>query len=478
MRPELDRPPVAAPTRSRPVPLHQLYRARIPQLELEPDSGKALQTDAREPENCRRDWKQFAAIWVHLALYIAVAWIYRVEGHPLREGRAFQSLLWLTAIILPIHYALPFRFKKPFFIAASVTALALSFGAVVAGVAVAVSAVLIGISRLPAAWWARVSVLSALAVGLGALRSGIGGAALEEVPPIVWPVLGSMFMFRMIIYLYELKHAKAKEPLLDAIGYFFMLPNYAFLLFPVVDYRTFRRSYFSAEIHETQRVGLRMMVRGLSHLLLYRIVTHQFLVGPDDIQSPANLLNFIVFNYMRYLHVSGQFHIACGMLHLFGYRLPETHHDYFLATGFTDYWRRINIYWKDFMVRVVFNPVAFRLKHYPQAFSLAVATTSVFVVTWALHAYQSFWLSGRFGFSVQDALFWGILGLLVLVNVQRDACRPRAPQLRALGSGTIRALAIRGLKTAGTFLTIAFLWSLWTSSSLGDWLSMFRRAFG
>ena len=65
----------------------------------------------------------------------------------------------------------------------------------------------------------------------------------------------------------------------------------------------------------------------------------------------------MVCNYLLYLQVSGQFHMACGMLHLFGYQLPETHHRYLLATGFTDYWRRINIYWKDFMVRVVFNPV-------------------------------------------------------------------------------------------------------------------------
>ena len=43
--------------------------------------------------------------------------------------------------------------------------------------------------------------------------------------------------------------------------------------------------------------------------------------------------------------VSGQFHVACGMLHLFGHALPETHRRYLLAESFTDYWRRINIYW-------------------------------------------------------------------------------------------------------------------------------------
>ena len=128
-------------------------------------------------------------------------------------------------------------------------------------------------------------------------------------------------------------------------------------------------------------------------------------------------------NYLLYLQVSGQFHIACGMLHLYGFQLPETHHNYLLATGFTDYWRRINIYWKDFMVRLFFNPVVFRLKRWPQPAALAVATVVVFLATWLLHAYQSFWLRGSWGFSVPDALFWGILGVMVLVNVQLDARR-------------------------------------------------------
>jgi glycosyltransferase involved in cell wall biosynthesis len=62
------------------------------------------------------------------------------------------------------------------------------------------------------------------------------------VPESVWPVLATMFMFRMLIYLYELKHAKKPESLLDTLCYFFLLPNYCFLHFPVVDYRTLQRN--------------------------------------------------------------------------------------------------------------------------------------------------------------------------------------------------------------------------------------------
>ena len=66
-----------------------------------------------------------------------------------------------------------------------------------------------------------------------------------------------MFMFRMMIYLYELKHARKPETLVDTLSYFFLLPNYCFMHFPVVDYRTMQRGYFADDVHTMQRRGLR-----------------------------------------------------------------------------------------------------------------------------------------------------------------------------------------------------------------------------
>jgi hypothetical protein len=128
------------------------------------------------------------------------------------------------------------------------------------------------------------------------------------------------------------------------------------------------------------------------------------------------------------------------------------------------------------MVRIVFNPVVFRLKRRPQPVALGAATVVVFGVTWLLHAYQSFWLRGVCGFSMPDALFWGILGVLVLINVQLDARRvvrrvddPSRSPLRS---------AIRMARIAGTFTTIALLWSLWSSPSVGAWMDLIRRGLG
>ncbi len=325
-------------------------------------------------------------------------------------------------------------------------------------------------------WGVRAALVAAIGGGLGVARAytGSDGSPWGEV---VWPVLGSMMMFRMIVYLYEIKHVDRPEPIVDTLGYFFLLPNYCFLHFPVVDYRTLNRSFCQAEIHATQRSGLRMIFNGLLHLIAYRLVYHNLLITPDQVQGPATLAGFIVANYLLYLQVSGQFHLACGLLHLFGYSLPTTHHHYLLASGFTDYWRRVNIYWKDFMVRVVFNPLAFRWKRRPRWQTLSVATLAVFVTTWALHAYQSFWLRGIWGFSVTDALFWGILGVLVLVNVQLDARDGANRPSRCSGRPGLRASLVWGSKVAATFTTLALLWSLWSSPDLDTWLGMFRRAF-
>ncbi len=429
-----------------------------------------------EPEACRRNLRPFLHNLAYLALLLAVFRVYRIEERAY-QGHAFQMLATLAFLTLPLHYLAPFRWKKPLFIAISIAGLLGVGGAWVAALALAIAAALIGVCYLPVSWTARAATCAAIAAALALARPR---ATAAGIPETVWPIVASMFMFRMILYLYELKHVRGPEPLADTLGYFFVLPNYGFLHFPVVDYRTMQRGYFAADVHAIQRRGLTMMLRGTVHLLGYRLVYNELLIPASGVQGIEDLLGFVVCNYLLYLQVSGQFHMACGMLHLFGFQLPATHHHYLLATSFTDYWRRINIYWKDFMVRIFFNPVVFRLKRWPQPAALALATATVFLATWLLHAYQSYWLRGTWGFTVPDALFWGILGVLVLVNVQLDARRSRGPGPAPPGGATASPssageLAVRAVKVAGTFTAIALLWSLWSSPSVAAWLDLLRR---
>jgi D-alanyl-lipoteichoic acid acyltransferase DltB (MBOAT superfamily) len=467
-----------APTRSpisNPTIPHRRFRPGIgsPDSPTSPHSRSEFRLPtprrlyADEPLTARRHLPTFLARYTHFALIVAAFFLYRLEG------RGLQIVLGLACAALPIHYALPYFLKKPAFILLSITGIGLVFGADILLWVALLGTPLIALSYAPVRWSTRIALITSLAALYACARAGM--LSLPIMPPgTAWPVLASLVMFRLILFLYELKHATKPEHPLESANYFLLLPNACFLHFPVVDFRALGRGYFSAPIHQSQREGLTMLTRGLVHLLAYRFVYHRLIIDPASVDSPARLAIYLVANYLLYLRVSGQFHTAIGLLHLFGYRLPETHHRFLLASSFTDYWRRINIYWKDFMVRTVFHPVAFALRRHSQPLALTAATLAVFLTTWLLHGYQSFWLRGTWTTSLPDALFWGILGLLVLVNVHLEALRPPRKSLKPIKPGLATRL-IHPLKVAATFLTITLLWSLWSSPSIEAWLQLMTR---
>src|SRR4029079_14305773 len=119
------------------------------------------------------------------------------------------------------------------------------------------------------------------------------------------------------------------------------------------------------------------------------------------------------------------FHLIVGLLHLFGFRLPETHKLYYLAHSFTELWRRINILWTELMMKVLFYPTYFRVKKLGPERALVLSTVAVFFTTWILHSYQWFWLRGGFPLTWPDTLFWGILGALVVLGALRESRAPK-----------------------------------------------------
>jgi len=182
----------------------------------------------------------------------------------------------------------------------------------------------------------------------------------------------------------------------------------------------------------------------------------------------------VIANYGLYLRISGLFHLIVGLLLLFGFNLPETHARYFFANSFVDYWRRINIYWKDFMQKMVFTPSYMRVKGLglSHGSSVVVAIFSVFFATWLLHAYQWFWLRGSVDLSrVEDMLFWGILAAFLVVQTMREA-KPQSKAERANAPSFLVSQAQFIVRTLCTFLTICLLWSLWTSETVQGWLQL------
>src|SRR6185312_608805 len=204
------------------------------------------------------------------------------------EGRAFQLLMPLALVALPVHYALHYRWKKQFLLAVSLVALAIVFGSITAGIVIVIAAALIAIAFAPVSWNKRAAAIATIALLMALARTR---AAATGIPENVWPVLASIFMFRMILFLYELKHARKPESLIDALSYFFLLPNACFVLFPVVDYRTMQRGYYARVIHTIQRRGLQMMFQRTVHLLVYRLVYFKGLTGAEDVRDVLSLIS-------------------------------------------------------------------------------------------------------------------------------------------------------------------------------------------
>lgn len=396
----------------------------------------------------------FCAIVAQLGLLLLVFRLYRIEEP------AFLVLMCVGVGGFAVHYWLPFRFKEWFWIALSVGGAFVFLEPLTAVLFVGSGLVLYAIVASPLSFAVRLAAVGGLFAVMLAGRT-IG---TWPVSPRLWPLFGAFFMFRTIVYLYDLAHRRDRPALKEFLGYFFLLPNYYFLLFPVIDFQTMRRAYYQRDGHAIAQRGVGWMVRGTIQLLLYRVVYHaRGAATPADVTSAAGLLSVMVLTYLLYLRVSGQFHIIVGFLLLFGYDLPETHRRYLLANSLTDFWRRINIYWKDFMVKVVYFPAYFRLRRYGERTAAIVATSLVFFVTWFLHVYQQFWLTGRLLLTWPDALFWGILGLLVMVNVRVELGRRGPP--RRISPWTLSNV----VRIAATLAVIVGLWSLWSSPTLEEW---------
>lgn len=394
---------------------------------------------------------------IQLALVALVVRAFQLES---------QTFLWLVALVaatFPIHALLPRAYRLTFFGLVSAASIVLTLGRASLWV-FGLGAVLIAACHLPGRQGRRLGALLGLGVLLAVLRSG---AVHSPIPAGVWAVLGSLFMFRVILYVQAVGQGEKMTPA-RTIAYFFMVPNVAFPLFPIIDYKTFTSTYYDADEWTIVQRGLRWITRGILHLLAYRFVYHNLVLSAPEVQSLGQLVQFVLATFFLYLKVSGTFHFIVGVLHLYGFHLPETHHLYFLSTNFSDLWRRINIYWKDFMMKVVYYPAFFRLRKGGHARALLLSTALVFVATWALHAYQWFWLLGDLLFTVPDTLFWTALGALVVWQAWRDLRHP------ARGRADRRWNWRRGLAVATTFTALALLWSMWSTDTLGEWLSLWK----
>ena len=417
-----------------------------------------------------RSLRTFFALMAQLLALLLVIHQFEIESE------AFFRLSVLTVAGFAVHYFLPLPHRLPFFVVLSLAGIGLVLGLAQGLWLVVLGLSLIGIAYLRVSWLTRAALLLAVGIALAIPRWTLPRWGVGQMPwsSAIWPILGSMFVFRLIAYMYDRKHETTPPRLSQTLAYFFLLPNVCFPLFPVVDFKKFCRNYYDVDRHRIYQVGIEWMWRGLVQLVLYRLIYFHLTIDTVAVDNLGDLVVYVLSTFLLYVRISGQFHLVVGMLHLFGFNLPETHNRYLLASSFTDFWRRINIYWKDFMLKVFYYPAFFSLRKLGDTRALVLATAIVFFATWVLHMAQWFWIRGSILFEWNDIIFWSVLAGLVMVNSVYESRHGRARTLgrQARTFGDSVSLVLR---TAGTFTTICLLWSLWSAESVSDWLLMMSK---
>jgi hypothetical protein len=414
--------------------------------------------------------RRFLAIALQLGLIVAIVHLFRIE-----QERFFLEVIGLSAAGFLVHYWLPTSWRLPFFCLLSLFSIILFLGVMTAGYVLGIGFGLIALCQL------RVRLLFlVLFTLLAGVLLFIWRVESEET---FWVIVGSMFMFRLIVFLHEFGQVNERPPLLQTVAYFFCLPSVSFPLLPVLDFTTIRDTYYDDDAYAIYETGVVWIVRGLTHLLAYRFIKYFLLPAPHEIVDFPHFMLFLAANYALYLRVSGWFHIITGILHLFGFNLPRTHDNYFLASSVSDIWRRINIYWKDFMTKVFFFPAFYGLRRFGTRTALVGAGLFVFVATWLLHSYQIFWVRGSLPLGWRDAAMWLTAGVVVtialLLEYRRRASAKPASESATLASASM-GMAIHALKIAGTFVLVSLFWARWTLPNFASyvWVLADSGAFG
>lgn len=349
-----------------------------------------------------------------------------------------------------------------------------AFGLAGGSVLIAITLGLIGICHLPIPGLLRWLIIFAVGAAFYLLR-----AELFYMPRIqmLVPFIASMFMFRIIIYMHDLKYSGLKASWLERVSYFLMFPNLCFLLFPIVDFKLFVNHHYTKFNAPLIQKGIKSLLRGLCHILVYRIIYHYIVLSPIDVAGPMDAFMYLVFSYTLILRLSGIFHLCLGFLQIFGYDLPKVFDNYFLASGPSDLWRRVNLYWREFMMKIFYYRVYIKIKSLGTIQALLITSLCVFLLTWFFHSYQWFWFQGTFLFSLNNTLFWLVLGIAVSTNAVIQYKKPLKKSRKNSNWNYSSALKL-SVGTVLMFLSMSILWSLWSSPTMNDWLFLMQQFQG
>lgn len=277
------------------------------------------------------------------------------------------------------------------------------------------------------------------------------------------PLVGMFFMFRFILYWYELKYETKPSSWGLRLSYLYNPLNAAFPLFPVFDFKAWQRNYYDQQEVTIYATAFRRIFFGVLLMLLYRLL-YAHNPNPANIQTAQELLLYFFFSYIFLIRILGIFWFTLGFLGLFGFNLPKVFDQVFFITRFSNIWRQMNIYWKDFIQKIAYFPLYFKLRKKLKS-ALFVSGIVTFFITWFFHNWQYFWIKGSFPLRTTDFLYWMILGFVITASMHRESKQPAPTGVRY----SVKDSIIQTLRATGMFIFLCAMWSFWNSNSVGEW---------
>lgn len=275
------------------------------------------------------------------------------------------------------------------------------------------------------------------------------------------PFMAAILMFRVIILMYEVKYNKLPENHWIKLSYFFCFPNLAFLFFPIIDYKTYVRGYYAEPFEDTCNKAFYYMITGILFLVAHKVLGFYIDITYAGVHDVYTLFLYILSKYILVFKMIGLLTLGLSFICMFGFSMPLLFANFFIVTSFNNYWQRVNIYWKDFIAKIVYYPIYFK---YRKKVKSAAPIFVFFAVlsSWFFHLYQQFWISGILVLRAQDFLYWLILALLVSLSVyagERNLKKETEPV-------TIGPYLVKGIRFVVVFLGMQVCWVLWNSDDL------------
>lgn len=382
----------------------------------------------------------------------------------LEPGIGFELLAPVLVISFIINHYLPLEYKPLMMLFHSLGVVYIAFGWLSGLLLFLGTVVVYFVLSSGIRYWVKIAFLLLFFISMLPWRLEI--IYMPRIQIIV-PFLAGFFMLRVWSFL-SVNQLELEKKSVHAFNFFFLGPNLSFPLMPIIDYRDWKKAYNSST-ETTYYTAIDRLAAGLFNLLLFRVIYHFLYIAPFAIHNGMDVIQFMLASYLMLLRLPGLFLLISGWLGLMGLNLPPVFGRFYFANTYSEVWRRINIYWKEFVVKQLYNPFFVLFGKFSFNMRMGMAIILAFALSSLLHTWQLLWIKGNFDFRITDLVYWTVLGCLVFVSgtifpskfIQRFNAQTKINFLDAMRNASAVLMV---------FISMSVLYSLWITGDIHYWV--------